>query len=48
MTSPAQPDRLTVSVALCTRNGARFVADDDSSDGTVAIRSEERRVGKEW
>ena len=27
MTSPAQPDRLTVSVALCTRNGARFVAE---------------------
>ncbi|MER3388733.1 MAG: glycosyltransferase [Microcella sp.] len=25
MTSPAQPDRLTVSVALCTRNGSRFV-----------------------
>ena len=27
MTSPAQTDRLTVSVALCTRNGARFVAE---------------------
>jgi len=27
MTSPAQLDRLTVSVALCTRNGERFVAE---------------------